>query len=83
MSEHRHPRCVTPAAGTASQHLVDQQAARILELDGMVARGRASDHDLRGRITRAEGTLAMIAYHLDLDDDVTPAQLVEAIRSRL
>ena len=90
---HRHPRCITPALGTpatTSAALVEQQAARILQLDGETASARAQIVDLKeqlhaanNRITKAEGALQLIAQELGLPDDATPPQVVQAVIARI
>lgn len=86
---HRHPRCATPVAGVPAQDVIGQQEAHILELAGELARARArivdletAEHDLRGRLTRAEGALQLIALKLGLPEDAPPAEILAAVRGR-
>lgn len=89
-ASHRHPRCVTPAAGTPATSLVDQQAARIVELEGQLAtaRGRNVDlerklHDANNDLFAARGALEVIGLKLDLPGDTKPARVAEAALRRL
>lgn len=82
-ASHRHPRCVTPAAGTPATSLVDQQAARIVELDGQLASVRGKLHDARNELTAAGGALRILALRLELSEDTPPARIVDAAIARI
>lgn len=81
-AEPRHPRCIraTPVTGVPST-LADQQAARILELEGKLEAALGREHDLAGRATKAEGALQLLAMHFGLPETTLPREvLAEAMR---
>lgn len=80
-ADHRHPRCVTPVSGVPSTGLADQQAVRIVDLEGKLASAVGKLHDANNRITLVEGALELIASLLGLPADATAPQiLTEAMR---
>lgn len=86
----RNPLCQRPVSATSSMDWMNEQAARIVDLDGKLAnaRGRIVDlerdlHDANGETTRFQGAVQLIALMLGLDADAPPPEVVAEARRRL